>query len=70
MAIVGKNRQNNKNNEMKMPKLPKNIKPSNIVGLKYPQELGKKSRLSEVIVITNRSNHIPILTKIEITNIA
>ena len=55
---------------MKTPKLPKNINPSNIVGRKYPQDDGKKSRLSDVTVITNRSNHIPMFTKIETIHIA
>ena len=65
IAMMGRKRQNSKYKLMKIPKLPNNISPSYIVGLKYPHELGKKSRLKEVTVITNRSNHIPMFTKIE-----
>ena len=49
----------------KRPKLPKNIKPSQMVGVKYPQLAGRKSRLNEVMVITKRSNHMPMFTKID-----
>ena len=40
------------------------------VGLNMPQELGTKSRWSEVTMITNRSNHMPTLIMMVITNIA
>jgi hypothetical protein len=69
IAMMGRKRQNSKYKLMKIPKLPNNISPSYIVGLKYPHELGRKSRLKEVTVITNRSNHIPMFTKTQMTTI-
>jgi hypothetical protein len=39
------------------------------VGVNMPHEDGKKSRLSDVTMMTKRSNHIPMLMMIETTNI-
>ena len=43
---------------------------SNSVGGSSPRRLGVKSRCSEVTMMTKRSNHMPMFTKIEMTNIA
>ncbi len=43
--------------------MPKNVKISTMDGEKYPQLDGRKSRASEVTMITKRSNHMPTLTK-------
>src|SRR6476646_9134500 len=42
---------------------------SMMVGLKLPHDEGKKSRCSEVTMMTKRSNHMPMLMKMLITNI-
>ena len=63
IAMTGKYRQNSVNSVKNNPKLPISIKMSIQVGWKYAQLEGTKSRQREVIVITNRSNHIPMFTK-------
>src|SRR5262249_35837540 len=67
-ATMGRNRTNRQNIVKKSPKLPSKHETSQMVGRKYPHDDGRKSRLSEVTMITNRSNHIPMLTKMDITN--
>ena len=68
MAIAGKNFTNNRTSVKKSPKLPINSPKSHTVGMNIPQLEGRKSRCSDVTTITNRSNHIPTLTKIAIMN--
>ena len=58
--VAAKQRNNVKNK----PKLPASIDKSTQVGIKTNQLEGKKSRLSEATMITNRSNHMPTFTKI------
>tara|TARA_B100001758_G_C18293338_1_gene548254 strand:+ start:782 stop:1012 length:231 start_codon:yes stop_codon:yes gene_type:complete len=70
MATIGNQRRKSKNSVEKSPKLPISIMMSTFVGEKYAQLDGRKSRLKEVIVITKRSNHIPMFTKIETIHIA
>lgn len=41
-----------------------------IVGENIAQEDGRKSLCSDVTMITNRSNHIPMFTKIEMMKVA
>ncbi len=69
MAMIGRNLQNSKNNVQNNPKLPTNIPISTGVGRNNAQLDGVKSRQSEVTIITNRSNHIPMFTKIQTTTI-
>ena len=52
----------------KRPKLPMRSAKSHMVGWNMPHDEGRKSRWSEVTMITKRSNHMPMLTKIETTN--
>lgn len=66
IAMIGRKRQNNMNSVKNKPKLPTSIPMSTHVGWKYDQLDGRKSRDSEVIVITKRSNHIPMFTKMQI----
>src|SRR5262249_17884083 len=67
VATIGRNRTKRQNIVKKRPKLPSRQDTSQTVGRKYPHADGRKSRWSEVTMITNRSNHIPMLTKIDIT---
>src|SRR5271157_3325650 len=67
-AIMGRKRTNNRKRVRKSPNVPTNVMMSMMVGRKYPQDDGKKSRCSEVAIITKRSNHMPMLVVIEITN--
>ena len=68
--MIGSQRRKSRNNVEKSPKLPMSIIKSTGVGEKYAQLDGRKSRLSELTVITNRSNHMPMLTKIVTIHIA
>ena len=47
------------------PKLPTSVAISIDVGEYIAQFDGRKSRCSEVTMMTNRSNHMPTLTRIE-----
>jgi hypothetical protein len=67
VATIGRNRTNRQNSVKKSPKLPSSVATSQIVGLKYPQDDGRKSRCSDVTMITNRSNHMPMLMTIDAT---
>src|SRR5580693_3890075 len=53
----------------KTPIVPVKTPTSMIVGRNRPQELGRKSRFSDRTMMTKRSNHIPMLMRIETTNI-
>src|SRR5437763_326906 len=63
IATTGRNRQNSRNSVKNNPKLPISIRMSMIVGLKSHQLDGRKSRDSDVTMITKRSNHMPMLAK-------
>ena len=54
--------------DRKNPNVPKNIAMSTHVGPKSAQLLGRKSRVRLVMMMTNRSNHMPMLMHIA-TNI-
>ena len=62
---MGRKRQKSRNMVKNSPKLPMKTSTSKTVGLKLPQFAGRKSRVRVVTMITKRSNHIPMLTKIE-----
>src|SRR6478736_5506918 len=62
MAIIGRNRQNSKKSVKKRPNVPMNVMTSIQVGWYIAQLEGRKSRCSEVTIMTNRSNHIPTST--------
>ena len=47
-----------------MPSVPVAVRMSTIVGWKFPQEEGRKSRVSVVVTIMKRSNHMPTLQRI------
>ena len=64
IAMIGRNLKNNKNMVKNRPNVPRNCRISTQVGSKYPQLAGRKSRCNEMTTITNRSNHIPMFTKI------
>src|SRR5579885_1867075 len=49
--------------------VPANVQISTHVGRKYPHELDRKSRCRLVTIMTNRSNHIPMLVVMEMMNI-
>ena len=51
-----------------IPNEPIKIAASNHDHAYIPQDDGRKSRWSDVTVMTKRSNHIPMFTKIETTN--
>src|SRR5204863_5723668 len=63
-----KYRTNNRNGIMKNPIEPRNVRMSHTVGLNTPYDDGKKSSLKLLVMIMNRSNHMPISTTIETTN--
>src|SRR5271157_4621809 len=67
-AIMGRKRTNNRKRVRKSPNVPTNVMMSMIVGRKYPQDDGRKSRCSEVAMITKRSNHMPMLVVMEMAN--
>src|SRR6185369_16651008 len=68
VATIGRKRTNRQNIVNKSPKLPSRHDTSQIVGVKWPQDEGRKSRCSDVTMITNRSNHMPMLMTIDRTN--
>src|SRR6185503_20364554 len=68
VATIGRNRTNRQNIVKKSPKLPSRHDTSQTVGVKYPQEDGRKSRCSDVTMMTNRSNHMPMLMTIDSAN--
>jgi hypothetical protein len=57
-----------RNSVRKSPKVPSVERMSIQVGLKLPHETGRKSRCSEVTMMTKRSNHMPMLTKMVMMN--
>src|SRR5688572_32955621 len=67
VATIGRKRTNRQNIVKNSPKLPSRQSTSHSVGLKYPHDEGRKSRCSDVTMITNRSNHMPMLMTIETT---
>jgi len=52
----------------KTPKLPIRMLISQIVGLNMPQLEGKNVRCNPPTMMTKRSNHMPIFTRMETTN--
>ena len=68
IEIIGKKRMNKNNRLKNSPIVPINIEKSQMVGRYIAQDEGKKSRCRLVTMMTNRSNHIPMLTINEITN--
>ena len=69
-AITGNALEYNKNKVKKNPIVPRKIPISTNVGENIVQAEGKKSLCKDVTIITNLSNHIPILTKIESIKVA
>src|SRR5476649_2957259 len=67
IGIMGRNRMKRRNNTENTPNVPKNVKMSTTVGLSTPQLDGRKSRVSDVQMMTKRSNHMPRFTKSEST---
>src|ERR1700690_2151432 len=65
IAMIGQKRTKSRKRTEKTPNVPKKVKMSTTVGEKYPQLDGRKSRASEVEMMTKRSNHIPRFTKRE-----
>src|SRR4029077_12497840 len=63
IATIGRNRKKRRNNEKKSPKLPAKVSASTQVGVYEFQLDGRKSRESDVTMMTKRSNHIPTLTQ-------
>tara|TARA_S200000501_G_scaffold365726_1_gene399545 strand:+ start:623 stop:940 length:318 start_codon:yes stop_codon:yes gene_type:complete len=59
-----------KNKTKKKPIVPRKIPISINVGENIVHDDGRKSRCNEVTIITKRSNHIPIFTKIDRINVA
>src|SRR5687767_4689163 len=68
VATIGTKRTNRQNIVKNSPKLPSRHDTSQIVGVKCPQDEGRKSRCSDVVMITNRSNHMPMLMMIDMVN--
>src|SRR5580658_7243421 len=69
MATMGSQRVKSRKRVKKTPRVPRNVPTSMIVGRNRPHALGRKSRLSDDTMMTKRSNHMPMLMKIERTNI-
>ena len=69
-AITGKVLEYTKNKTMKKPIVPIYIPMSTKVGENIDQLDGKKSLCRDVTIITKRSNHIPIFTKIDKIKVA
>ena len=65
----GRKRTNRSTSVKNRPKPRDRIPKSNIVGEKWPQLDGRKSRDKEVTMMTYRSNHMPTLTRMPMTNI-
>src|SRR5262245_58502057 len=70
IAIIGSTRQKSRNSVKKMPKLPIIVSTSTYEGRYDVHDDGRKSRYRPLTMIVKRSNHMPMLTKIESTNIA
>ena len=71
MEIPGKFLMNSRNSRKNHAKLPAVIAPSTQVGRYNPTHwAGSKLWASELTIITNRSNHIPMLTRREMMNSA
>ena len=63
MEITGNSRRKIRNAVKNKPKLPTSKPTSASVGEYMAQLDGRKSRCREVTMITNRSNHMPIVTR-------
>src|SRR5512147_385376 len=70
IATIGSQRMNSRNSVKKSPKLPSSVRISTHVGQYMPQAAGRKSAESDVTMSVKRSNHMPTLTRNEITSIA
>jgi hypothetical protein len=66
-ATEGTKRRKRRNRSPKKPIVPEKMLQSTQVGRYMAHDDGRKSRCSEVTMMTKRSNHMPTLTKIEIT---
>ena len=64
IEMTGMKRTNRKNRVKKRPMVPMNVDQSHIVGWYMPHDEGRKSRCSEVTMMTNRSSHIPTFVNI------
>jgi hypothetical protein len=67
MATIGRKRTNSRNRVKNRPKLPTEGRDVPERRREVPHDDGRKSRWSEVTMMTKRSNHMPMLTKIETT---
>src|SRR6266849_2491282 len=66
MEIIGRNLMKRNSRKMNRPIEPMNIDQSHFVPWYMPQDDGRKSRLSEVGMITKRSSHMPTFTNIAV----
>src|SRR5205823_5128145 len=55
----------NRNSEVKMPSVPIKVQMTTQVGMKKPQEDGRKSRCNPPTMMMNRSNHMPAFTHMQ-----
>src|ERR1700733_10455257 len=69
METIGSHRMKSKNRVKKTPMVPTKVPTSMMVGRNSPHALGRKSRLSDDTMMTKRSNHMPMLMRIDTTNI-
>src|SRR5215813_1355845 len=70
IETMGRNRANNENNPRNQANAPSVINPS-VSDIRYqPHCDGLKLLVREPAIITNRSSHIPMLMKIEMTHSA
>src|SRR3954447_5368457 len=66
MEIIGRNRTKRKSRRRKRPIEPPYIAQSQRVPWYMPHDDGRKSRCSEVGMMTKRSSHIPTLTNMAV----
>ncbi len=65
---IGSQRMKRRKSVKKTPIVPVKVPTSMMVGRKSPHAEGRKSRFKDYTMITKRSNHIPMFTRIDTTN--
>src|SRR5688500_16867423 len=70
IAMTGTKRQKSRNSVKNRPNVPANVAISMMVGVYEAHVEGRNDRSSDDTMITNRSNHIPMFTKMLMTNTA
>src|SRR3954447_17629306 len=70
IATIGNQRMKRRKSVKNTPIVPTNVPTSMMVGVNMPHDDGRKSRWSDVTMMTKRSNHMPMLMKIDSTNSA